>query len=74
MAQIDIQQAKDRFLELCEIAAGGEEVIISKDDHPLVKLTPIVAQTGRRPFGSDKGLITMTAHFDEPLEDFREYS
>lgn len=73
MAQIDIKQAKDRFLELCEIAAAGEEVIISKDDRPLVKLAPIVAQTGRRRFGSAKGLITMTAHFDEALEDFEEY-
>lgn len=28
----------------------------------------------RRTFGSAKGLITIAADFDEPLEDFREYT
>ena len=73
MTQIDLQQAKERFLELIELAAGGEEVIISKDKRPLVKLTPIFKQKQQRQFGSAKGLITVAEDFDEPIEDFKEY-
>ncbi|MDQ7783825.1 MAG: type II toxin-antitoxin system prevent-host-death family antitoxin [Desulfomonilaceae bacterium] len=74
MTQVDILQAKKRFLELVERAAAGEEVIISKDEKPLVKLGPVVSQKGRRRFGSAKGLITIPREFDDPLEDFKEYT
>ncbi len=70
MTQVDIEEAGDRFLELIELALGGEEVIISRDRRPLVKPAPILAQRRRRQFGSAKGLITMTEDFDDPLEDF----
>jgi antitoxin (DNA-binding transcriptional repressor) of toxin-antitoxin stability system len=73
MTQVDIQQAKERFLELIELAAGGEEVIISKDERPLVKLAPVLRQKQQRRFGSAKGLITLAEDFDEPLKDFEEY-
>jgi predicted DNA-binding antitoxin AbrB/MazE fold protein len=32
------------------------------------------AKQGRRTFGSAKGLISIADDFDEPLEDFREYT
>ncbi|MEW6348119.1 MAG: DUF2281 domain-containing protein [Thermodesulfobacteriota bacterium] len=73
MTQVDIEQAGNRFLELIELALSGEEVIISRDRRPLVKLAPIRAQRQPRRFGSARGLITMTEDFDKPLEDFREY-
>jgi len=73
MTQVELQQAKERFLELVELAAGGEEVIISKDRQPLVKLSRVYGHTEQRRFGSAKGLITMAKDFDEPLEDFKEY-
>jgi antitoxin (DNA-binding transcriptional repressor) of toxin-antitoxin stability system len=73
MTQVDLEQAQERFLELVELAAGGEEVIISKDQRPLVRLTPILGRSKQRRFGSARGMIHMAPDFDEPLEDFKEY-
>ena len=38
-----------------------------------VKLVPILRAKPRPQFGSARGLISMSADFDEPLEDFAEY-
>ena len=42
MIQVELHQAKERFLELVELAAGGEEVIIFRGKRPLVKLAPML--------------------------------
>jgi antitoxin (DNA-binding transcriptional repressor) of toxin-antitoxin stability system len=73
MTQVELQQAKERFLELIELAVAGEEIIISKDRQPIVKLSPVHGHKQQRRFGSAKGLISMAEDFDEPLEDFKEY-
>jgi prevent-host-death family protein len=73
MTQVDIQQAKERLSELIERAVRGEEVVISQDDRPLVKLAHIAGQRRPRQFGSAKGLITMTEDFDDFIENFRMY-
>ena len=75
MPQIDIAKALDEIAELIDAAINGEEVIITKDDLPVVKLMPISPPKKRRSplFGSDKGLIAISDDFDEPLEEFREY-
>ncbi|MFO7678731.1 MAG: DUF2281 domain-containing protein [Chloroflexota bacterium] len=72
MTQIELQQAKDKFLELIELAASGEDVIIAKGSKPFVKLTAAKPKQPRR-FGSAKGLIQMSDDFDAPLADFQEY-
>jgi antitoxin (DNA-binding transcriptional repressor) of toxin-antitoxin stability system len=74
MTQIELQEAKDQFLKLIELAASGEDVVIAKNRRPFVKLSSIISPEGRRrQFGSAKGLIVMADDFDEPLEDFEEY-
>lgn len=73
MTQVELQQAKERFLELVELAAAGEEIIISKDKRPFAKLAPIHGPKERRQFGSAKGLITIADDFEEPLGDFKDY-
>lgn len=73
MTNVELQQAKERFLELIELVVAGEEIIISRDREPVAKLTPVHGAKRRRQFGSAKGLITMAHDFDEPLSDFNEY-
>jgi antitoxin (DNA-binding transcriptional repressor) of toxin-antitoxin stability system len=73
MTQIDLQQAKDRFLELIELAASGEEVIICKNKQPFVRLSSVEPGKKKRQFGSAKGLIRMVDNFDAPLADFADY-
>ncbi|MBO0349070.1 type II toxin-antitoxin system prevent-host-death family antitoxin [Phormidium pseudopriestleyi FRX01] len=78
MSQVDIAEAKAKLQELLEIALNGEEVVITKDSHPVVKLVPVPDQAPqKRPraqFGSMKDLIWVADDFDEPLtEEFKEY-
>jgi prevent-host-death family protein len=74
MTHIDIHQAKERFLELIERAANGEEVIISKDERPLVRLAPMSPRKRQRLFGGARGLIALSADFNAPLVDFKEFT
>ncbi len=75
MQQITLAEASQHLYDLVEAAINGEEVIITKDEKPVVKLTPVSQEKKRYPAkaGSAKGLITMSDDFDEPLEDFKDY-
>jgi len=67
MPQLDIADAKYCLSELIEKAIAGEEVMITRDNQPVVKLVPILPLR-RRQAGSAKGLIWISDDFDEPLE------
>lgn len=75
MHQINIAEASKNLPELIEAAISGEEIVITKDDQPIVKLVPVPPVKKRRPAkaGSAKGLVTISDDFDEPLEDFKDY-
>jgi prevent-host-death family protein len=72
MAQFNIAEAKARFSELVEKALAGDEVIVARDNKPLLKLVPLGRPTGRKP-GSARGQVWMSKDFDAPLPDFEEY-
>ena len=66
-------QAKARFSELVDKALAGEEVVIARDNRPLLKMVPYHdASTPRTP-GSARGRIWIADDFDAPLHDFAEY-
>ena len=74
MTQIDYQKAQECLPALIDLAVRGEEVVIARDQRPLVKIVAFVKQPKkRRRFGSAKGLIKIADDFMQPLEDFREY-
>jgi prevent-host-death family protein len=73
MQQITLDEASQQLSELIEAALNGEEVIIIKDNQPVVKLTPMLPVKRRRQPGSAKGLITISEDFDAPLEEFQDY-
>ncbi len=73
MTQVNIHVAKAHLSELIQKALLGEEVIISRDHMPMVKLVPVQPPKHQRKIGLAKGLITIAPDFDEPLEDFEEY-
>jgi prevent-host-death family protein len=73
MSQFNIHIAKAQLSELIQKAMLGEEVIIARDNQPLVKLTPLKIQKQSRKIGLAKGLITIASDFNEPLEDFEDY-
>lgn len=73
MYQIELEKAKAQIESLLQTALAGEEVVITQNEQPVLKLVSISSAKSRRQSGSAKGLITMSDDFDEPLEDFAEY-
>lgn len=72
MHQIDIDQAKIQLDGLFRAALNGQEVIITQNDQPVLKLMRFTQAKKRRQSASAKGLIWISPGFDEPLDDFDE--
>jgi antitoxin (DNA-binding transcriptional repressor) of toxin-antitoxin stability system len=74
MKQYNIAEAKSHFSELVKLALQGEEVLIARDNKPLLKLTPLNAPLKKRMPGTAKGqVLSVAPDFDELPEDFKEY-
>lgn len=67
----NVAEAKAQFSMLVRRALRGEEIIVAKDNTPLVKIVPI-GIVDRKP-GSARGQVRMAPDFDAPLEDFDDY-
>ena len=67
----NVAEAKANFSTLVRKALQGEEVVIARDNKPLLRLVP-VGVASRAP-GSAKGRVAMADDFDAPLEDFADY-
>jgi len=74
MSQFNIAEAKSHLSELVRKAMLGEEVVIAKDNKPLIRLVPVAASGKARYPGSAKGLITrIGSDFDATPDDFKAY-
>jgi prevent-host-death family protein len=73
MAQFNVAEAKARFSELVQRAVSGQEVVIARDNRPLLRLVPLTPAGGRRTPGSAKGRVWMAPDFDRTPEDFEDY-
>lgn len=74
MPNIDIGKAESCFIDLINKTIRGNEIIITKEGQPIVKMIAFTKkQKKMRKFGSAKGLIKMADNFDETPEDFQEY-
>ena len=71
--QISLADASEELVRLVEAALQGQEIVILKDNQPVVKLTLLEPAQKRRQPGSAKGLVWVSDDFDAPLEDFKEY-
>ena len=75
MAQFNIAEAKSHFSELVQKAMLGEEVVIARDNKPLLKLVPVVEKRKERKPGSGKAkIIAIASDFDQTPADFSEYT
>lgn len=73
MIRVNIAEAKARLSELVQMAMSGEDVVIARDNRPLLKLVPLGAPAGPRVPGSAAGVVWVAPDFDDTLEDFKEY-
>jgi prevent-host-death family protein len=71
---VNIAEAKARLSELVQKAMLGEEVVISRDNKPLLRLVPYEQRQQTRKPGTGKGeVISIAADFDETPLDFDGY-
>jgi prevent-host-death family protein len=63
---VSLYDAKTQLSALVEAAAGGTEIIITKNGRPRAKLIAVRDAARRRP-GRAKGKIWLLADFDAPL-------
>lgn len=74
MKTYNIAQAKAHFSELVKRALLGEDIVIARDNKPLLRLIPVAEGIQKRQPGSAKGQILAVApDFDTLPEDFKEY-
>jgi antitoxin (DNA-binding transcriptional repressor) of toxin-antitoxin stability system len=74
MTQVNIHVAKARLSELIQKVLLGEEVIIARDNKPLIKLVALKAPPQKRQLGLSKGKIRIAEDFDAPIDDFEDYT
>jgi prevent-host-death family protein len=67
----NVAEAKAHFSTLVRKALQGEDVVIARDNKPLLRLVPVGVPT-RTP-GSAKGRVRVADSFDAPLDDFADY-
>ncbi len=69
MISVNVHEAKTHLSRLLERVAAGEEIIISKANKPMAKLTPLSKPQMDRVPGLDKGIIEIPDDFDAPLPE-----
>jgi antitoxin (DNA-binding transcriptional repressor) of toxin-antitoxin stability system len=76
MPTVTIEEARDKLCELIHNLTPGEEVVIIENDEPVARLVPAAPQSEPRKvprLGTLRGTDLSMEHFDDPLEDFKEY-
>ena len=74
MAKFDITDAKTRLSELVHKAMLGEEVIISKDNKPILKLVPLdKPKQPRKPGSGKEQILDIAADFDATPRGFKGF-
>ena len=65
---VDVQEAKTELSRLLERVQAGEEITITKDGHPVARLTAIQLRPKPRVPGTDK--VVIHPNFDDPIPEF----
>jgi prevent-host-death family protein len=67
MDTVNIYDAKTRLSQLVDKAAAGEDVVVSRNGKPLVRITRLEPAKRRIRFGVLKGRLDVPDDFDTPL-------
>ena len=73
MARYNVGEAKAKFSELLNKALAGEEVVIARDNRPLVRIEAMRVPGEKRTPGSAKGRVHVAPDFDETPADLADY-
>lgn len=69
MDPVNIYEAKTRLSQLVDKAAAGEDVVLSRNGKPLVRITRLEGVKRPIRFGVLKGKVKVSKDFDAPLPD-----
>ena len=69
MEVANITDAGLQLAELVDRALSGEEVIITRDGQPVVRLMPLPRETSPRLGGQRRGQVRIAADFDQLPND-----
>jgi prevent-host-death family protein len=69
MDTVNIYDAKTRLSQLVDKAASGEDVVVSRNGKPLVRITRLDVPRRSITFGLLKGRFSVPRDFDAPLPD-----
>ncbi len=69
----NVAEAKAQFSGLVRRALAGEEIVISRDHKPLVKLVALAQPVRARQPGSARGRVRLAPDFDRTPDDFKDY-
>lgn len=67
MESVNIYEAKTRLSQLVDKAASGEDVVVSRNGKPLVRITALARPKRATRFGVLKGKVKIAPDFDAPL-------
>jgi antitoxin (DNA-binding transcriptional repressor) of toxin-antitoxin stability system len=65
---ITLPEANSQFLELIQQIKAGEEILISEAGIIIARISPVSNVKMPRVPGQDKGRVTMSADFNDPLQ------
>ena len=69
METVNIYEAKTRLSQLVDKAASGEDVVVSRNGKPMVRITRLETPARRIKFGVLRGKVRVAQDFDAPLPD-----
>jgi prevent-host-death family protein len=69
MKPVPIHKAKTELSRLIERACAGEDVVIAKGKHPVVRLVPVEQAPPKRTFGALRGRLVVDNSFFDPLPE-----
>jgi antitoxin (DNA-binding transcriptional repressor) of toxin-antitoxin stability system len=78
MQRVSVDEAQVQLRDLIAAARRGEEVVISDGTNAVQLVARVAPDEGEpkkaRRAGSLQGLLVVPDDFNEPLEDFKEYT
>jgi prevent-host-death family protein len=75
MTSVTLEEAQAKLPELIERQAPGEELRITVNGETVARLVTVPRRTKEpRKLGTMRGTVLSMEHFDDPLEEFEEYT
>ena len=69
MKTVNTHYAKTHLSELIDRVLGGEDIVITRYDRPMVRLTIVHPEGQTRAFGQDRGQSLMPDDLNEQMTD-----